>query len=98
MELDIPPKKEVLVYAPLAEAQEWYYTALLNKTIMDLVGKRRMPTSECSSTMTVYSNEDKENMNQQDAQMHAGKENQTSVENFHECIRKSTRVKKTLSW
>ena len=97
MELAIPPKKEVLVYAPLTEAQEWYYTALLNNTIMDLVAKKEVPTSEYSSAMTVCTKDDRESKFQQDTEIHASEKDQTSAENFHECVRKSTRVKKTLS-
>ena len=85
------------MYAPLTKAQEWYYTALLDKTIMDLVGKGEMPSLECSGTMTMYGSENKENANRQDSQMHASEENQTPVEKLHEYVRKSTRVKKTLS-
>lgn len=37
VELGIPPKREVLVYAPLTSLQEKYYTLILNKTIDKLI-------------------------------------------------------------
>ena len=41
VEFDIPPKKEVLVYAPLTTTQERYYTSLLNNTIESMVEEGR---------------------------------------------------------
>lgn len=39
--LHLPPKKEVLVYAPLTQKQETFYKAALDGTILDLVGDKR---------------------------------------------------------
>lgn len=41
VEFCIPPKKEVLVYAPLTASQERYYTSLLDKTIVEMVEAER---------------------------------------------------------
>ncbi|XP_060697820.1 lymphoid-specific helicase isoform X1 [Hemiscyllium ocellatum] len=37
--LEIPPKREVVVYAPLSKKQESFYTAIVNKTISTLLGQ-----------------------------------------------------------
>uniref|UniRef100_UPI00398E373D lymphoid-specific helicase n=1 Tax=Pristiophorus japonicus TaxID=55135 RepID=UPI00398E373D len=37
--LDIPPKRELVVYAPLSKKQESFYTAIVNKTITTLLGQ-----------------------------------------------------------
>ena len=37
VEFCLPPKKEVLVYAPLTTAQQRYYKSLLDKTIVEMV-------------------------------------------------------------
>ncbi|XP_069756937.1 lymphoid-specific helicase isoform X2 [Narcine bancroftii] len=37
--LDIPPKREVVVYAPLSKKQESFYTAIASKTIGTLLGQ-----------------------------------------------------------
>ncbi|XP_072883284.1 lymphoid-specific helicase isoform X1 [Hemitrygon akajei] len=37
--LDIPPKREVVVYAPLSKKQESFYMAIVNKTIRTLLGQ-----------------------------------------------------------
>jgi SNF2 family DNA or RNA helicase len=37
VELDIPPKKELLVFTPLTPLQDELYRALLSKTIHDLL-------------------------------------------------------------
>ncbi|XP_072334889.1 lymphoid-specific helicase isoform X2 [Scyliorhinus torazame] len=42
--LDIPPKREIVVYAPLSKKQESFYTAIVNKTITTLV--RQEPEQE----------------------------------------------------
>ena len=39
VEFSLPPKKEVLVYAPLTAYQEKYYKSLLNNTIFDMMEK-----------------------------------------------------------
>ncbi|XP_069466693.1 lymphoid-specific helicase [Ambystoma mexicanum] len=35
--LEVPPKREVIVYAPLTKKQEAFYTAILNKTIVKML-------------------------------------------------------------
>ncbi|KAM7408022.1 hypothetical protein PAMA_001937 [Pampus argenteus] len=39
--LEIPPKKEVIVYAPLTNKQEAFYTAVVNKTIGKMLGQEK---------------------------------------------------------
>ena len=39
VEFSLPPKKEVLVYAPLTAYQEKYYKSLLNNTIFEMIAK-----------------------------------------------------------
>lgn len=36
--LEVPPKKEIIVYAPLTAKQEAFYTAVVNKTIAKMLG------------------------------------------------------------
>jgi ATP-dependent DNA helicase len=36
--LEVPPKREVVVYAPLSEKQEIFYTAIVNRTIAKMFG------------------------------------------------------------
>ncbi|KAK1166341.1 lymphocyte-specific helicase [Acipenser oxyrinchus oxyrinchus] len=36
--LEVPPKREVVVYAPLTKKQETFYTAIVNKTIEKMLG------------------------------------------------------------
>lgn len=36
--LEVPPKREVVVYAPLVKKQEIFYTAIVNKTIRKMLG------------------------------------------------------------
>ncbi|XP_046884857.1 lymphoid-specific helicase [Hypomesus transpacificus] len=40
--LEIPPKKEVIVYAPLTAKQEAFYTAVVNKTISKMLGQEKV--------------------------------------------------------
>ena len=42
--LEIPPKKEVIVYAPLTAKQEAFYTAVVNKTISKMLGQEKVAT------------------------------------------------------
>ncbi|KAK2547632.1 Lymphoid-specific helicase [Acropora cervicornis] len=50
--LHLPPKKEVLVYAPLTQKQETFYKAALDGTILDLVGdKVNMPGPSAPSSV-----------------------------------------------
>ncbi|XP_073541729.1 lymphoid-specific helicase isoform X2 [Phyllobates terribilis] len=37
--LEIPPKREVVVYAPLTKKQETFYTAIVNRTIEKMLGQ-----------------------------------------------------------
>ncbi|KAM6997033.1 lymphoid-specific helicase [Tautogolabrus adspersus] len=39
--LEVPPKKEIIVYAPLAAKQEAFYTAVVNKTIAKMLGQEK---------------------------------------------------------
>ncbi|KAJ7387931.1 hypothetical protein OS493_001283 [Desmophyllum pertusum] len=52
VELSVPPKKEVLVYAPLTLKQQTFYKACLDKTLPDIVGDKKENNGpvECSST------------------------------------------------
>ncbi|NXE60027.1 HELLS helicase, partial [Calcarius ornatus] len=48
--LEVPPKREVVVYAPLAKKQETFYTAIVNRTIRKLFGNNEEEVVELSST------------------------------------------------
>ncbi|XP_068582922.1 lymphoid-specific helicase [Cebidichthys violaceus] len=39
--LEIPPKKEIIVYAPLTAKQEAFYTAAVNKTLANILGQEK---------------------------------------------------------
>ncbi|XP_034537635.1 lymphoid-specific helicase [Notolabrus celidotus] len=39
--LEVPPKKEIVVYAPLVAKQEAFYTAVVNKTIGKMLGQEK---------------------------------------------------------
>ncbi|XP_054874827.1 lymphoid-specific helicase isoform X2 [Amphiprion ocellaris] len=39
--LEVPPKKEIVVYAPLTAKQEAFYTAVVNKTITKMLGQEK---------------------------------------------------------
>ncbi|XP_017277128.1 lymphoid-specific helicase isoform X2 [Kryptolebias marmoratus] len=39
--LEVPPKKEIVVYAPLTPKQETFYTAVVNKTIAKMLGQEK---------------------------------------------------------
>uniref|UniRef100_A0A4W5RDF4 Proliferation-associated SNF2-like protein n=1 Tax=Hucho hucho TaxID=62062 RepID=A0A4W5RDF4_9TELE len=41
--LEVPPKKEIVVYAPLTAKQESFYTAVVNKTIAKMLGQEKAP-------------------------------------------------------
>lgn len=41
--LDVPPKKEIIVYAPLTAKQVLFYTAVVNKTIAKTLGVEKVP-------------------------------------------------------
>uniref|UniRef100_A0A8C7WGM4 Proliferation-associated SNF2-like protein n=1 Tax=Oncorhynchus mykiss TaxID=8022 RepID=A0A8C7WGM4_ONCMY len=41
--LEVPPKKEIVVYAPLTVKQESFYTAVVNKTIAKVLGQVKAP-------------------------------------------------------
>lgn len=40
--LEVPPKKEIVVYAPLTAKQEAFYTAVVNKTITKMLGQEKV--------------------------------------------------------
>ncbi|XP_065602351.1 lymphoid-specific helicase isoform X2 [Cyrtonyx montezumae] len=48
--LEVPPKREVVVYAPLAKKQETFYTAIVNRTIKKLLGNNEEEVVELSAT------------------------------------------------
>ncbi|KAG7229909.1 hypothetical protein INR49_009627 [Caranx melampygus] len=39
--LEVPPKREIIVYAPLTPKQETFYTAVVNKTIAKMLGQEK---------------------------------------------------------
>uniref|UniRef100_A0A4W6DNU4 Proliferation-associated SNF2-like protein n=1 Tax=Lates calcarifer TaxID=8187 RepID=A0A4W6DNU4_LATCA len=39
--LEVPPKKEIIVYVPLTAKQEAFYTAVVNKTIAKILGQEK---------------------------------------------------------
>ncbi|CAG6018115.1 lymphoid-specific helicase [Menidia menidia] len=39
--LEVPPKKEIIVYAPLTPKQEAFYTAVVNKTLAKMLGQEK---------------------------------------------------------
>ncbi|XP_048060413.1 lymphoid-specific helicase isoform X1 [Megalobrama amblycephala] len=39
--LEVPPKKEIVVYAPLTNKQEAFYMAIVNKTIAKMLGQEK---------------------------------------------------------
>uniref|UniRef100_A0A8C8D225 Proliferation-associated SNF2-like protein n=1 Tax=Oncorhynchus tshawytscha TaxID=74940 RepID=A0A8C8D225_ONCTS len=43
--LEVPPKKEIVVYAPLTVKQESFYTAVVNKTIAKVLGQVKVRPS-----------------------------------------------------
>ncbi|XP_058154784.1 lymphoid-specific helicase isoform X1 [Dasypus novemcinctus] len=48
--LEVPPKREVVVYAPLSKKQEIFYTAIVNRTIANMFGFNEKKTVELSPT------------------------------------------------
>ncbi|XP_064610346.1 lymphocyte-specific helicase-like [Liolophura sinensis] len=42
VDLCIPPKREVLVYAPLTCGQKEYYSALVNRTVLQMIEKKKV--------------------------------------------------------
>ncbi|KAM6182859.1 lymphoid-specific helicase isoform 3-T3 [Erethizon dorsatum] len=46
--LEVPPKREVVVYAPLSKKQEVFYTAIVNRTIANMFGSSEEETVELS--------------------------------------------------
>lgn len=42
MTLEVPPKKEIIVYVPLTAKQEAFYTAVVNKTIAKILGQEKV--------------------------------------------------------
>ncbi len=51
MALEVPPKKEIIVYAPLTAKQEAFYTAVVNKTIAKMLGQEKVTHHEAFSRM-----------------------------------------------
>ena len=47
--LEVPPKREVVVYAPLSKKQEIFYTAIVNRTIANMFGSSEV---ECGLEIT----------------------------------------------
>uniref|UniRef100_A0AAX7V5A0 Proliferation-associated SNF2-like protein n=1 Tax=Astatotilapia calliptera TaxID=8154 RepID=A0AAX7V5A0_ASTCA len=47
--LEVPPKKEIIVYAPLTAKQEAFYTAVVNKTIAKMLGQEKVTKTLTSS-------------------------------------------------
>ena len=45
VDLSIPPKKEVYVYAPLTEKQEVFYKSTIDKTIFEVINKKEVSSS-----------------------------------------------------
>ncbi|XP_063817630.1 lymphoid-specific helicase [Pseudophryne corroboree] len=41
--LEVPPKREVVVYAPLTNKQETFYTAIVNRTIQQMLKQDKSP-------------------------------------------------------
>lgn len=50
--LEVPPKKEIIVYAPLTAKQEAFYTAVVNKTIAKMLGVDKV--SPCNNKTTIF--------------------------------------------
>ncbi|KAG7462534.1 hypothetical protein MATL_G00185830 [Megalops atlanticus] len=48
--LEVPPKKEIVVYAPLTPKQESFYTAVVNKTISKLLGQEKVDSTPVELT------------------------------------------------
>ncbi|KAH0521435.1 Lymphocyte-specific helicase [Microtus ochrogaster] len=48
--LEVPPKREVVVYAPLSNKQEIFYKAIVNRTIANMFGSCEKETIELSPT------------------------------------------------
>lgn len=46
MTLEVPPKKEIIVYAPLTAKQEAFYTAVVNKTIAKMLGQEKVTRNQ----------------------------------------------------
>lgn len=46
MTLEVPPKKEIIVYAPLTAKQEAFYTAVVNKTIAKMLGQEKVTKNQ----------------------------------------------------
>ena len=55
MTLEVPPKKEIVVYAPLTAKQESFYTAVVNKTIAKMLGQEKVrPSVHCYTVIWLY--------------------------------------------
>ena len=45
VELKLPPKKELLVYAPMSATQQEFYTSTMDKTILDKIKEKNVSKS-----------------------------------------------------
>ncbi|KAM4635849.1 lymphoid-specific helicase [Discoglossus pictus] len=50
--LEVPPKREVVVYAPLTKKQETFYTAIVNRTIEKMLGQNKQAQAIIPSPAT----------------------------------------------
>ncbi|XP_056104187.1 lymphoid-specific helicase [Rhinichthys klamathensis goyatoka] len=48
--LEVPPKKEIVVYAPLTNKQEAFYMAIVNKTIAKMLGQEKVDSGPVQLT------------------------------------------------
>lgn len=42
MTLEVPPKKEIVVYAPMTAKQDTFYRAIVDKTIAKVLGQDKV--------------------------------------------------------
>ncbi|BFZ13495.1 hypothetical protein BsWGS_16534 [Bradybaena similaris] len=50
VDLNIPPKKEVLVFAPMTQQQRHFYSALVDRTIFSFIDQKNTSTDEAEIT------------------------------------------------
>ncbi|XP_039261081.2 lymphocyte-specific helicase-like [Styela clava] len=53
VDIDLPPKKEVIVYAPFSQKQKTFYEAATTKTIQNLFEKNKTPEPDLKSLMDI---------------------------------------------
>ncbi|CAJ0964729.1 unnamed protein product [Ranitomeya imitator] len=56
--LEVPPKREVVVYAPLTKKQETFYTAIVNRTIEKMLGQDKEKARRKSRKIVDYRERD----------------------------------------